>query len=534
MKPATRNIDKALQIGSARATIAFEHELPEQLRAILNDAGDSGNPEARLWRASGTLDVWTRAGYAPVPAPAATKEDPAAAESMDACPPRAEHQLTLLLQGMYPVLRAEWLRLAGTHRCRLPLRLLPGVLELGSKQQELRALIVPLLGARGAWLARQNRQWDWALADGGAGHLQLWQEGGAEQRTHALRTLRAADPAKALQLLQAGWAQEAPEQRAILLACLETGLSLADEAFLETALDDRRKEVRLAAQGLLARLSDSMLAERMRARLLPLLRVEPRTPLANHLVVTLPPAYDKAMARDGIGAATHRALGEKAGWLADMVASVPLQLWPQLFGLPVRDCIGLAGATDFAHALLRGWSLALQRQIDDCMPASSAMLGDWLDELTQAWLAADDAARQQYPAHFFAAWAKLPAADAEARLLRLVEASPQAWSGQDGALLDVLRQAARATPGNWASSLSLALMRRLQASVDTTGPHVWYLRQAMTDLGAVFDPACAAAVETGWSTQSPHWPDWQAPVEQLLNLLRFRHDLYSSFQELPQ
>ena len=44
--------------------------------------------------------------------------------------------------------------------------------------------------------------------------------------------------------LTATWSSEPPEHRAALLPQLAVGLGPADEALLDTALDDRRKEVR--------------------------------------------------------------------------------------------------------------------------------------------------------------------------------------------------------------------------------------------------------------------------------------------------
>ena len=245
-------LDAALQMGSSRTRIAFAEELPEELRTLL--AANTG--EGQVWRAIGARDLWTRAGYLPpasLPdtalASADTQED-----ILRASPPRAEAMLSRLLQDSYPPLRGEWLRLAGLHNCRIPARLLPRMLEVGSGQQALRPAIVAVLGTRGHWLARQHAQWTWAASKPGDDDGDLaarWESGTPAQRRLALRELRARDPAAALQCLQASWNQESPEDRALLLPCLHVALSLADEAFLEAALDDRRKEVRLQAQQLL-------------------------------------------------------------------------------------------------------------------------------------------------------------------------------------------------------------------------------------------------------------------------------------------
>ncbi len=66
-----------------------------------------------------------------------------------------------------------------------------------------------------------------------------WETGGRAERVGYLTALRGQDPVVARELLAAGWSRENAEERAQLLAALRHGLSLADEEFLEDALDDR-------------------------------------------------------------------------------------------------------------------------------------------------------------------------------------------------------------------------------------------------------------------------------------------------------
>src|SRR5262249_59366693 len=110
-----------------------------------------------------------------------------------------------------------------------------------------------------------------------------------------------------------------PDDGAALLGACATGLSLDDEPLLEVALDDRRKEVRIAAVELLAQLPDSAYARRMAERCTACVRVT-----GGRVEVTPPAACDKGMRRDGISPRPPAGIGERAWWLEELVTRTPL------------------------------------------------------------------------------------------------------------------------------------------------------------------------------------------------------------------
>jgi hypothetical protein len=99
-----------------------------------------------------------------------------------------------------------------------------------------------VLGERGSWLAAQEPRWAWAapLPADDVGREQAWATGERAQRRRLFALLRREQPARARQLLEQGWSEEEPEDRAWLLDALGEGLSPEDEPLLERALDDRR------------------------------------------------------------------------------------------------------------------------------------------------------------------------------------------------------------------------------------------------------------------------------------------------------
>lgn len=527
---ASVSLHKLLLVGTARAQLPadlLDAELAGATAPALDAPGVT--PERRLWLAAGASDLWSRAGYLPPPAPAA---QPAASapERLPPCPIAAEAILKRLLQGGQPAsVQTEWLSLLAGRGARLPERFLPNMLDLATRQPALRPCLRPLLGTRAAWLAALEPAWAWAAAThDDTGLRQAWHDGTVEQRVTALDAWRRADPAAARAALEAAWASEPPDNRLALLRCLGIGLGAADEAFLEAALDDRRKPVRQAAQRLLAGLAGSGFSQRMLARATPLLQTEKRFLRGTRLVVTLPDERDAAAIRDGVGDNKYPGLGEKAGWLADMLAAIDPSHWSTSLGLSPDECIALSAGTDYQEALLLGWTGALQLHL--AHGATPGLLA-WLEAWTRIWLKSDGTVRYQNAAAFVGAYAALPAPARHAMLLALVEASRTPWGGADLPLVELLHQLADATPAPWPAELSLAIARRLLGALPTLPAQQWSFRSALGALAAVLDPGAVLEAERGWPglAHDPH--GWQDAVDQFFHLVRFRHEMILSFQE---
>jgi hypothetical protein len=176
-----------------------------------------------------------------------------------------------------------------------------------------------------------------------------WELGTIGQRVEHLAAARRTDPATARELLAAGWAGETPDDRAALLATLATGLSLADEEFLEAALDDRRREVRGVALDLLGRLPGSAYQRRMISRARAYLRAA-----GGALTVTPPRQCDRDMQRDGVSPRPPAGVGERTWWLEEVLARTPLSTW----GDDPARFLGLRVANGWREVVLRGLARA--------------------------------------------------------------------------------------------------------------------------------------------------------------------------------
>ncbi|QFG20571.1 DUF5691 domain-containing protein [Actinomadura sp. WMMB 499] len=236
--------------------------------------GDRGGDGAagRLLDQAALLTVRWRAGFAPVPSGGLVPVAPAPVEHDPAVPDAAAARLARILAGEQIRVLPEWLDAAAGRGLRVPPRLLPALLERGRSDRMLRPSIARAAGRRGMWLALQNTDWAYLV---GAGPVrsgddpagaEAWRSGTRHRRVAYLSGLRGADPAAARELLRETWDREPAPDRAAFLGTFAWGLSLADEEFLEAALDDRGKDVRQLAADLLARLPGAAYGDRMAER----------------------------------------------------------------------------------------------------------------------------------------------------------------------------------------------------------------------------------------------------------------------------
>ncbi len=338
----------------------------------------AGSREQRLLWQAGAQAVYRAAGRKPGQATL-----PASAP--DETLPEIPRSLTPIVAaaiagelGEFPEWLAPRIARAGY---RLPPSLLPAVFAKPATMAAWQAVI----GKRGHWLAAQNPKWLAQLQTlaptepDEAALLRDWEEGNAIQRENALAALRLRDPAKGRAWLVTALPKEKADQRQALAGTLATGLSIDDEALLESLLDDRSQGVRQVAAGLLARLPGSAFLHRMRTRADACVRwqaaAKPQGMMAKMssllggkmgptLVVEIPQALPKDWERDGIIANPTTGQGKRAFWLRQLVAMVPPAYWTEQAGAEPEVLVPLMEADEWADALLIGCAEASCRYAD--------------------------------------------------------------------------------------------------------------------------------------------------------------------------
>jgi hypothetical protein len=294
---------------------------------------------------------------------------------------------------------------------------------------------------------------------------------------------------------------------------------MADETFLEAALDDRRKEVRTVAANLLARLPESRLVGRMIERVEPLLRIVPgeqRSLLAlkvgrkARISVGLPAACDKPMIRDGVEPKPPHGEGEKSWWLRQMVAAIPPSHWTRTSGESVAALLEAAQSNQqWKATLVTAWTQATEAHRD----------AEWAEAMLSAL--------KEPPA---AALPILPPARQEAIVRRALEQQPGPLRGSHP-VLELLPRMEHA----WSPDFARIVLARVRQHVAATKPNYsadWNLRQIVeTQFGRLIPPALADEAAAGWADAALESSYWKHAVDQMLDLLRFRHEMLKEIAE---
>ncbi|MFL6115272.1 MAG: DUF5691 domain-containing protein [Catenulispora sp.] len=374
-------------------------------------AAPGAGPAGALLSSAALMSAWRRAGSAGSAYSAELvgeqgeqgeqAETPTAApDPRPLMPTATSARLTALVASRSESL-PEYLEAAARTGYRAPAELLPPLFDYARGSKAIRADLMTLAGPRGTWLAKQNQQWSTFTRYASAPDPEAWRSDKPHERIGYLSWFRGKDPASARELVEEAWTQpgHAAEVRAGYVEALAVGLSLEDEPFLESALDDKSRQVRTEAVRLLAALPGSRFARRMTERLYEWVEVVAADDAVQVLLKDQPLRHAEDQTRDGLGEGWVQTEDERrlarmqpSYWFEDLIASTPLAAWER-FGLsPARLLRATAANRWEAASCHRGWRSATLRQRDPAwaeafcaVNAATDMLELLPDEAAERW-----------------------------------------------------------------------------------------------------------------------------------------------------
>ncbi len=439
----------------------------------------------------------------------------------------ASNRITPILRGALDTkaneLLIEFLQVLAERAKSLPYDFLPVALDV--TDEDLRAAVLPTLGARGNWLSQFQPQWQWvrdgiahrSTADIEAFKLR-WEEGAFKERLKILGIVRRNQPATALSWLSDSITQEKPEHRAQLLQALSDRLSSDDTEFLEKQLDDRSEAVRGVAAELLARLSDSTFATRMWERAQSMITRDANT---GRLICTPPEELPKGWSRDGIPSKVPTGRGKRAVWTESILGKLRPMLWCSRFAMSPTDLIAGIDQDDFETPVLIGWTQAAS-MFAPFDPDQHA----WLDPLWQYWYDREQRSRSVWAEHGYEPIADLFPHFApdrrEALLMPMLEAETTQTPTRFFQLLYKLQRP-------WSESFATRYLQQLDRAIERkhSQTHAWLqsLGIAIRSLPVSLIPTALAP----WQSDSANHQLWSQRMgfEKLIDMLRARHAFYS-------
>ncbi len=517
LQPLPQDLLKTALLGTERQTQAPHGN--SALQPYLAQLYPQGQVPAGSNRESAFLGAvalalhYRAAGAVPTPF-TGTLPPPDQGADLPLIPPAAElHLRRMLVDNSLRPLLDGWLETVATRRLRVPAGFIPTLLELAQQSRRIRPALSVVIGQRGHWLAKQRQEWQRLLvlapepeqgADSAIPHPAIWDEGNTDQRSEYLRQVRAQDPVAARGLLQAVWKQESAAVRQDLLATLTVGLSLADEAWLESCLDDRSKGVRQLAASLLGGLTGSAFSQRAQARLLGWLAVQGSGGLLGKLTgkktlqVNLPEAWDKAWLRDGIEEKPPQGTGAKAWWLEQALSYVPPAVWTQHWQVEPAEMLAYATKSDWKAPLLSGWQAALGRYPDS----------RW----AQVWLLQTDARASSL-------WQVLSVAEAEQSACELLGRAKKLEH------CEFLTQLGH----EWSQPFSMQVLLAVASHIDRKQTYVYSIYSLFRHLAVHLDASCVDALADSWQQplQAEDHP-FHSLLTETLFTVRFRADMLAA------
>lgn len=496
-------------VGTQRASLS------ESTKKYLAELGiqDQLSEEDIILTGSAILSKIKKANFNTIHIPFSKEET--TNENENVCGRKSIKHLYMIVDGAFENALPEFLHNLSKNKKSLPPEILPDLLNQSLTTPELWSKLKQSIGKKGEWLILQNPDWHRLIAKSINNE---WDDATNDERLIILSKTRKKDPLAALQMVKGAWSQESMNQRIKFIRILESHLDYDLEFFLESLLDDRRKEIRRVATQVLAKIPGSALSERLFERVKGLMTIKKRALKKDKLNIQLPEKLDDSMIRDGIDPRVQWFKGGvKASRLGQMVALIPPSLWMNHFKMSAKEILELFVRSDWGELLVQAMVESTHLHKNE----------DWIEALLTFKIESQHIQR----------WQSLNVS----RLMNDVTddvfnnvtiAGMKQAKGllEENSPITMLLKTGSAL---WKDELTLLVLKNLQewlAGETSRYWNGWHYRTILKKAAYTCNPFLHDELTANWPEESRIWSSWEKEIEEFLSTLYFRKKMIEGLQ----
>ena len=430
------------------------------------------------------------------------------------CPPLSIQHLSMILNSNYHgEILNEFLRHLHTHQMILPAEQLPELLNRCKNDPSLWPLLQHVVGNRGYWLIQQNIDWQYLNV---VMEEEIWETGTTAQRISFLKAYRFQYPKRAVELLKTSWEQDDFRTKLACLKCLAIKLSAADEIFLETCLQDRKKEIRQEAASLLVRIEDARLTQKIFSKIKSIVNIKKDSLKKEKLDIILPEFDDVFFKENGIALGSSKySGGRKSDLVGQLIALVPPSTWEKFLGQNPKEILEIFARSEWNTLLIEAIIHATVLHQNEAWMTSLLLYA--LQEKNKAsWQDISfDQILKVLPDNIF----NKIATQAFKQQTLLPDES------------DILTKLLQNKVRPWEDNLSLLFIQSLKGWISRSDNAWggWHYKQVLAVAQYSINPGLFKSLTKDWPEQARNWHNWIEPVERFLAILSFRGKMALAF-----
>ena len=424
---------------------------------------------------------------------------------------KSSEHFRLLFQDNYIDALPEFIDLMIEYKKVVSGEFLPDLFDECLQSEQLWASVKQVVSPNGFWLMEQNSEWQ-RLSD----NIETvdWYNSTMPEKLILLHSLRRSEPGRAVDLIRSTWTEDDYLLRRSYLKTFQTGISPADEEFLEKCLDDKRKEIRTTAAKLLRQLPNSALQKRILTQLKQHLNLK-----GNNPDIQLPASLSDEQIRDGLMPKfKFFSSGLKASRLGQMIAIVPPTQLEIHLKKSANEIIGIFTRSDWKELFLIAVSESVILHKDE----------NWAVEILKFWIAEQE----------LDLWDEIDVftminvlSEKSFNTLCLSTIKPfKTLPEDDDAISFLLKYGEQ----KWSDELAMYYIRLLQKWMSGQTAEYWggwHAKNILKKGAFKIDPQLIPRLRKSWPVDAHLWPNWEEDIRSFFKILNFRKEMKEALKE---